>query len=259
MPSAGPPQFQIAQGKPLRNSSPATDGSNPRIALNMTSKTEDIVDSIRSAIMSHRLLPGTQLREVSLGRLYGVSRTVVRQALQQLAKDGLVELTPGKIASVAQPTPKEAREVFDLRMAIEKHALRSLIDRATKKDLAKLRAHLKEERAAFASSDTAAIRALGAGFHVLMARLSGNDLLADLLEHLTARIALILVLYQHDYDRHVECLQDEHQQFIELIESKSLDSALTLMEAHLKVVEVSLKMVDVKPSEDLQLQRALQI
>lgn len=225
----------------------------------MTSKTEDIVESIRGAIVSHRLLPGTQLREVSLARLYGVSRTVVRQALQQLAKDGLAELTPGKIASVAQPTPKEAREVFDLRRAIEKHALTTLMDRATKKDLARLRAHLKEERAALASADTEGIRTLGAGFHVLMARLSGNDLLADLLEHLTARIALILVLYQHDYDRHAECLQDEHQQFIDLIESKGLSRALALMDVHLKVVEVSLKMADVKPSEDLQLQRALQI
>jgi DNA-binding GntR family transcriptional regulator len=225
----------------------------------MTSKTEDIVQSVSDAILSHRLLPGTQLREVSLGRLYGVSRTVVRQALQQLAKDGLVDLASGKIAAVAQPTPKEAREVFDLRMAIEKHALRTLIQRATHKDLAKLRAHLKMERAALSAKDTVALRKLGAGFHVLLARLAGNDLLADLLEQLTARIALILVVYQHDYDLHVECLQDEHQRFIELIDSKSVGEAMTLMESHLKIVETSLKMADTVPAEDLPLQRALQV
>jgi len=140
----------------------------------MTSKTEDIVDSVRNAILSHRLLPGTHLREVSLGRLYGVSRTVVRQALQRLAKDGLVELAPGKIASVAQPTPKEAREVFDLRLAIERHALTGLIARATKKDIARLKAHLKQERSAQAAGDTESVRKLGAQFHVLMARLSGT-------------------------------------------------------------------------------------
>lgn len=224
----------------------------------MPSKTEEIVDSIRSAVVSHRLHPGTQLREPSLANLYGVSRTVVRQALQELAKDGLVELSAGRIASVAQPSPKEAREVFDLRRAIQRHALATLIGRATKGDLTKLRAHLKSERAARAASDTAAVRRLGAGFHVLMARLAGNDLLADLLEHLTARIALILILYQHDYDRHVERLQDDHRQFVELIESKSLAKALALLDAHLKVVEASLQMKDLQPSEDLQLQRALQ-
>ena len=71
----------------------------------MSTKNEEISDSIREAVAAHRLLPGTQLREVSLGKLYGVSRTVVRQALQSLAREGLVDLTPGKIASVAKPTP----------------------------------------------------------------------------------------------------------------------------------------------------------
>lgn len=227
----------------------------------MDNKTDEIIASIRSAVVSHRLLPGTQLREVSLGRLYGVSRTVVRQALQRLAKDGLVDLTPGKIASVAQPTPKEAREIFDLRAAIESHALKALMERATKKDIARLRSHVAAERSALAAGNSEGARKLGADFHILIARLAGNDLLADLLEHQLARIALILVLYQHDYDHHVACLQDEHEQLIDLIASKSLSGAQRLLASHLGVVETSLKMKakDASLGEDLPLQRALQI
>jgi DNA-binding GntR family transcriptional regulator len=224
----------------------------------MSAKTEEIIDSVRNAILSHRLLPGTQLKEVSLGRLYGVSRTVVRQALQRLAKDGLADLTPGKIASVAQPTAKEAREVFDLRVALEVHVTHTLIQRASKKDIAKLRAHIKQERAALASGDWEAVRRLGAGFHALMARLAGNDLLAQTLEHLHARIALILLLYKHDYDRHVECLQDEHEEFVDLIESHATQKALALLKAHLGMVEKSLQITELGSTEDLQLQRALQ-
>lgn len=224
----------------------------------MSTKAEEIVDSIRTAILSHRLLPGTQLKEVSLGRVYGVSRTVVRQALQRLAKDGLTDLVPGKIASVAKPTAKEAREVFDMRIALEAHVTHTLIQHASKKDVAKLRAHVKQERAAFAAGDWEAVRKLGAGFHALMARVAGNDLLSQNLEHLHARIALILLLYKHDYDRHVECLQDEHEELVNLIESRSLQEALALLKAHLRTVENSLQITDMDSTEDLQLQRALQ-
>lgn len=223
----------------------------------MTSKNEEIVQSIRNAIAAHRLLPGVQLREVGLGKLYGVSRTVVRQALQTLAREGLVDLTPGRIASVAQPTPKEARDTFDLRWVIERHATETLAAGAKRTDIAALRAHVRKERAARAARDAEQVRKLGAEFHVLLARLAGNELAARTLEHLVARIALILLLYRHDYDEHVDCLQDEHTQFIDLLETGQTEKALQLLERHLKTVEVSLN-VDVVPAGgDPQLQRAL--
>ncbi len=224
----------------------------------MTTKADEIVEAVKDAILSHRLLPGTQLREVSLGRLYGVSRTVVRQALHRLAKDGLADLTPGKIASVAQPSAKEAREVFDMRTALEAHVTQALIDRASKKDFARLRAHLKQERSAFAAGDWDAVRKLGAGFHALMAELAGNELLTRTLQELHARIALILQLYQHDYDSHVACLQDEHGEFIDLLESGASKQAISLLKRHLGKVEQSLNIVDIKAAGDLPLRRALQ-
>jgi len=224
----------------------------------MTTKADEIVENVRDAILSHRLLPGTQLREVSLGRLYGVSRTVVRQALQRLAKDGLADLTPGKIASVAQPSAREAREVFDMRTALETHVTEVLASNASKKDFARLRAHLKRERAAYATGDWDAVRKLGAGFHALMAELAGNELLTRTLEELHARIALILQLYKHDYDSHVACLQDEHEEFINLLEAGSTKQATTLLKRHLGKVEQSLNIIDQQAADDLPLRRALQ-
>lgn len=223
----------------------------------MSSKTEEIVQSIRNAVAAHRLLPGVQLREVGLGKLYGVSRTVIRQALQTLAREGLVDLTPGKIASVAKPTPEEARDTFDLRWAIERHATQTLAQKLTKKDVAILRAHIKLERAARAAHDAEEVRKLGAGFHVLVAQLAGNALLTRTLEQLIARIALILLLYRHDYDEHVECLQDEHAQFVDLLESGATPKALQLLQRHLQTVEVSLRVENMAVVDDPHLHRAL--
>jgi DNA-binding GntR family transcriptional regulator len=223
----------------------------------MSSKTEEIVLSIRNAVTAHRLLPGVQLREVGLGKLYGVSRTVVRQALQTLAREGLVDLTAGKIASVAKPTPEEARDTFDLRWAIERHATQTLAQKLTKKDVSALRAHIKLERAARAAHDAEEVRKLGGGFHVLVAQLAGNALLTRTLEQLIARIALILLLYRHDYDEHVECLQDEHSQFVDLLESGAIAKALQLLQRHLQMVEVSLRVESMAVVDDPHLHRAL--
>jgi len=223
----------------------------------MSSKTEEIVSSIRSAVTAHRLLPGVQLREVALGKLYGVSRTGVRQALQTLEREGLVDMTPGKIASVAKPTPQEARDTFDLRWAIERHATQTLAQSLTRKDVAALRAHVKLERAARLAKQDEEVRRLGGNFHILLARLAGNELLVKTLEQLIARIALILVLYRHNYDEHAECLQDEHSQFIDLLESGASAKALQLLQRHLKTVEVSLSVEDQAVADDPHLRRAL--
>ena len=223
----------------------------------MSSKTDDIVESIRTAILSHRLLPGFELREMSLSRLYGVSRTVVRQALQRLAKDGLVQLEAGRIAAVAQPTAQEAKDVFDLRIALESHVTMTLIERGSPKDVAQLRTHLRREKAALKAGDWETVRRLGAEFHGLMARLAGNALLTQALEQLQGRVALILQLYHDAYDQHAGCLQEDHERFIDLIEARDGKKALALLRAHLGAVEDSLTMDVADRADDLHLQRAL--
>ena len=68
---------------------------------------------LAEAIHDHRLIPGMKLNEDEVGVIYGVSRTVVRAALQELAHNHLVELRRNRGAFVAQPSVKEAREVFE--------------------------------------------------------------------------------------------------------------------------------------------------
>src|SRR5215470_2033872 len=78
--------------------------------------------SLRDAIVSHRLAPGTKLPEDELASIYSVSRTVIRAALQALAHDRLVRLEPNRGAFVAQPSQTEAREIFEMRMLVEARA-----------------------------------------------------------------------------------------------------------------------------------------
>src|SRR5690606_34719231 len=79
------------------------------------SSTETIVNAVMRAIVEHRLLPGAKLVEQKLGDRFGVSRTVVRQALFRLSELKLVRLEPARGAFVAAPSIQEAREVFAVR------------------------------------------------------------------------------------------------------------------------------------------------
>lgn len=73
---------------------------------------EHVAARLALAIHEHRLAPGTKLSEDEVGLVYGVSRTVVRAALQRLAHDRLITLRRNRGAFVAQPSIREAREVF---------------------------------------------------------------------------------------------------------------------------------------------------
>ena len=72
-----------------------------------SSTTRVIVDSLTRAIVEHRLQPGTKLAEQKLADHFGVSRTLVRQALFQLAQNRLITLEPARGAFVAAPRWKK--------------------------------------------------------------------------------------------------------------------------------------------------------
>ena len=77
-----------------------------------TSTSDTVAAALSRAIHEHRLAPSTKLGEDELAEVYGVSRTIIRTALQSLAHAKLVEIQRNRGAFVSQPTPKEAQEVL---------------------------------------------------------------------------------------------------------------------------------------------------
>src|ERR1700712_3347789 len=78
-----------------------------------------IYQRIAAAIFEQRLPPGTKLTEDKLGGIFGVSRTIVRNALLRLAHERIVEVRPNRSAVVASPTREEAQHVFEARRIVE--------------------------------------------------------------------------------------------------------------------------------------------
>jgi DNA-binding GntR family transcriptional regulator len=204
------------------------------------SSTDQIVESITTAIVERRLMPGTRLVEQQIADVFAVSRTVVRQALNQLSRDRLVTLEPARGAIVAMPSVEEARQVFEVRRMVEGGMVRQLAAQITDAQLAELRAHLRDERGAVARVDVPGRTRLLADFHVMLARMLGNEVLAELVADLLSRSQLIALMYQSAHS--AEHSQGEHVQIVEALEKRDARAAVRLMEQHLASVERNLRL-----------------
>jgi len=208
-------------------------------ASQATNATQRIVDALTNAIVERRLMPGTKLVEQQLADLFSVSRTLVRQALNQLSRDHLVRLLPARGAFVAEPSPEEARQVFEVRQMLELQLVRQLCGQLGPAQIAQLRKHLAMEAKALKQGDVPGRTRLLADFHVLLARLAGNEVLAQLLADLLARCSLIALMYQSTHS--AEHSASEHVELVDAIESGDAKRAARLMQEHLGHVEQALQ------------------
>lgn len=215
------------------------DPSKTLAASRPASATDRIVESITSAIIERRLNPGTKLVEQGIANIFKVSRTVVRQALNQLSRDRLVTLEPARGAFVAMPSLEEARQVFEMRNMLESAMVRQLCERITDAQIAQLRAHLRDERQSVARGDVALRTRLLAEFHVLLAQLLGNQVLAETMGDLLSRSQLISLMFQSSHS--ADESQREHEQVVDAIERRDARAAARLMENHIDSVERNLK------------------
>ncbi|MDI9332874.1 MAG: GntR family transcriptional regulator [Cytophagales bacterium] len=211
------------------------------VALTLSS-TDTIVQALTRAITLHRLTPGEKLKEQRIADQFGVSRTLVRQALHQLSQKHLIRIEQSRGAFVCAPSSKEAREVFAVRMMLESAMVESLIDHLTPAKLKSLRDHLKAETQAMSGADASYRTELLGDFHVLIAELIGNDVLAQSLQDLISRCTLITLLYQTD--RAAVHSHDEHVTLVDAISKKDKRLAAQLMNAHLGSVMNGLNLKD---------------
>jgi DNA-binding GntR family transcriptional regulator len=207
----------------------------------------DIYERMVTAIIEHRLPPGTQLVEEKLAAVFGVGRSRIRTVLARLAHEKLVLLQRNRGAFVASPSVEQAREVFGARRLLEPELARLIIERVTQPDIGRLREHVSKEQTARTADDRRAIIRLSGEFHVLMAQIVGNTFVTEMLQELTSLTCLIIVLY--DSPALPACPHNEHADIVDAIERRDGETAARLMLAHLDHVESSLHLVEQESGE----------
>jgi DNA-binding GntR family transcriptional regulator len=210
-----------------------------------------IYERILSAIFEHRLQPGTKLGEDRLARIFGVSRARIRRILPRLAHERLVTLEPNRGAFVAKPSVAEARDIFDARRLIEPGIVARFMQSTARGAVTRLREHVAAERKARAAGDKPLIIRLSGEFHVLMAEMAGNTILARSMHELTSLTCLIIALYDSPAVPH--CRSDEHAELVDAIAAGDKARATRLMIDHLDHVEQGLDLsIDQPAAVDLE-------
>ncbi len=198
----------------------------------------EIAHRVVEAILGQRLSPGERLGEQALADLFGVSRTLVREALMQLQARGFVEVRSRKGWYVVEPSVDQARDAFAARRAVEGGMLRQTEGRPLQAVIRRLRQHIEDEERALDGSDAATRAFLLADFHVCLAECLGHRLLADMLRDLTARTTIVATLYQSSHDARASCA--DHARIVEMLAGGDIAGAERLMLAHIGSVESTL-------------------
>lgn len=158
------------------------------------SLTQQAGRRIRGQILDGRLKPGARLVEDRLSAELGVSRVPVREALRELAAEGLVRLEPRRGATVAAITPEILDELVEVRAMLEGLNARLAARRHDPAIVAELEDTLARGNKAADAGSVEELARLNAEFHERLGRASRNSVLAETMRSLRERTSLAFAL-----------------------------------------------------------------
>lgn len=196
-------------------------------------------ERLKDAIKYAELQPGEPLSETRISETLGISRTPVREALQQLAKEGLVQIVPGRAITIPSPSVQDVFAVVHVRSLLEPELVRLVSESASGRDLKDLWAALEAMEAAVEDGDRAAWSHADTDFHDILSELCPNKLLGQLVLEMRNRMHHLTIDSQTSASRIRECTQ-EHREVVEAIASHESRHAEDTMQHHLEQLRDSM-------------------
>lgn len=192
-----------------------------------------VADQLRGAILSGRLRPGTGLVETALAEQMNVSRAPIREAIQILENDGLVETIAYKGKRVKPLTTREVGETYSLREVYEVMAVRRILENGAPLDT--LITHCAEMTAAAKAGNFEALIAADEAFHHALIRLADHDLLMASWKNLYMRIHQIMALRNRE-ERNLEEVAGNHPPIVQAIADGDAERAIKLISDHTRAL-----------------------
>lgn len=208
---------------------------------------DKLASQLHARVLSGELPSGTRLRQEALAEEFGVSRTPVREALRKLQAGGLVDLQPNRGAVVRALSPREIRDAYEVRAALEALAAGLAAERVTREQLERLSRAQGEFRVAL--ERTAArrrggrevgereVRRWGSAndeFHQAIHEASGNDVLVGMLAQLHRNFPRDLSrLVVSESTAMLEANVREHEAILEALSRNDATAAYELMQQHI--------------------------
>jgi DNA-binding GntR family transcriptional regulator len=195
--------------------------------------TQIAYDKISSAIVYGRLDLGEPLSEAELAKALGVSKSPVRNAINELKARGLVEIIPQSGTYVFTPTPEKIVELSEFRFVLEENALRLAMQRDRAALLAELQKIVKTMQDAWASSNALDVKTCDTELHWSFIRHAGNS-------YLTAAYSDISLLVEALRYRFMDTVSyrnkafEEHQKIVDLLLAGRVEKVVKLLQDHVQ-------------------------
>jgi DNA-binding GntR family transcriptional regulator len=229
----GQPEDERVIGK--QSGGHRAERSSLRVTLDGSALDEAIHTDLSTALFEGRLTPGSKLPEHRLAAIFGVSRERIRKVLHRLVAERRLEAVPQRGTFVPQPTAEEIRTIYQAHRVFEAGIVAQLVTVLDDAIMARIDAHLAQERAAAARGDRATSIRLSGGFHLLLVDALGNAELSRFLRELLSRSSLMVSAYEPA--RLSPCGVDEHTAIAEALRARATERAVALSREHFVHIE----------------------
>jgi DNA-binding GntR family transcriptional regulator len=196
-------------------------------------------DQLRMEILSGRIPDGTRLTTASLVDRFGFSQMPVREALQSLQGEGLVEILPHKGARVLSLTMKRVRNIYDLRAAIEVLLVRLSLPNLTNAAMARLTQIHVGFQEAVRQGDTETTFALNSDFHHTIYRHGDNEEALQIYERYATLLGGLRAKFGYSQER-LDHMVDQHAIILEALRAQDEDRLEKVIRTHVEGAKTDL-------------------
>ena len=194
---------------------------------------EQIVEAIRREIINGSFRPGMRLKEKDLVEKFGVSRTVIREALRQMESERLVRIEPNVGPIVERLTVEVANELYEVREALESTIMGLAARRRDSTDIEAMKTLMTELQASL-QADVEDITAIKDRFYALLVSISRNHTIGEMLANVQTRISQLRRLTLSSPGRGERMLQ-EIQAMVDAVVDGDEDRAVERARAHVHI------------------------
>ena len=205
----------------------------------VTTIREQVYKILRDDICQGAYPPGTRLQEVELAEGLNVSRSPVREALRQLAADGLLLEIPNKGVYVKEFTVKDIEEIYDLRVMLESYGIMHSTGHITAMRRERLLGLLKDMEDFLRKDDLQSYTSLDERLHNHIVHLGDNSLINDTYDRVRSMNQQFRILSLMDQQRFRESL-DEHREIVHALVTGDLKHADDVNRHHLELARIAI-------------------
>jgi len=195
---------------------------------------EQVIAALRQAILDFHLVPGQRLVERELIESLGVSRTTIREALRELASEGLVTVVPQRGAIVSAPSLEDAMDLYEVRASLESLMVQRFVERATDEQVAELGRAVEHFAEVVASgAEVRDILAAKNIFYVVLTAGASTNAVQQLLEAIQARVQALRATSLAEPGRARDVI-GELQGIVAAVADRDAGRASQLMAGHIR-------------------------